>query len=63
MRPDSVFQVCKQAGRKFILSEEHKTTVIDFIDANTFAVVVKVTEHLLNRFNSLKFHAALFVIS
>jgi transposase len=54
MRPDSIFEVCKQVGRKCILSEEHKTAVIDFIDANPSAAVVEVTEHLLNRFNDLK---------
>ncbi|KAG0747888.1 hypothetical protein G6F62_002141 [Rhizopus arrhizus] len=54
MRPDSIFEVCKQVGRKCILSEEHKTAVIDFIDANPSADVVEVTEHLLNRFNDLK---------
>lgn len=54
MRPDIIFEVCKQVGRKCILSEEHKTAVIDFIDANPSAAVVEVTEHLLNRFNDLK---------
>lgn len=54
MRPDSIFEVCKQVGRKCILSEEHKTAVIDFIDANPSAAVVEVTEHLLNRYNDLK---------
>ncbi|KAK4513180.1 uncharacterized protein ATC70_012975 [Mucor velutinosus] len=49
-----IFEFCKQVGRKCILSEEHKAAVIDFIDANPFAAVVEVTEHLLNRFNDLK---------
>ena len=33
---------------------EHKTTVINFIDANPSATVVEVTEHLLKRFHDLK---------
>ncbi|KAI9013756.1 hypothetical protein CLU79DRAFT_768611, partial [Phycomyces nitens] len=47
MCPDSIFEVCKQVG-------QHKTAVIDFIDANPSAAVVEVAEHLLNRFNDLK---------
>ncbi|KAG1611262.1 hypothetical protein G6F46_009390 [Rhizopus delemar] len=45
---------CNRVGRKCILTEEHKKTVIDFIDANPAASVVEVTEHLLKRFNDLK---------
>ncbi|KAL1931841.1 hypothetical protein VTP01DRAFT_8897 [Rhizomucor pusillus] len=52
--PDSIFESCKQIGRKCILTEEHKTAVIHFIDANPSASVVEVTEHLLERFNDLK---------
>ncbi|KAL1927702.1 hypothetical protein VTP01DRAFT_3523 [Rhizomucor pusillus] len=54
MCPDSIFETCKQVGRKCILSEEHKTAVINFIDANCSAAVVEVIEHLLNRFNDLR---------
>ncbi|ORE19834.1 hypothetical protein BCV71DRAFT_262559 [Rhizopus microsporus] len=54
MCPDSIFETCKQIGRKCILTEEHKTTVINFIDANPSAAVVEVTEHLLKRFHDLK---------
>ncbi|CEG76421.1 hypothetical protein RMATCC62417_11318 [Rhizopus microsporus] len=54
MCPDSIFDVCKQTGRKCILSKEHKTAVINFIDGNPTASVVEVTEHLLNRFSDLK---------
>ncbi|CEG70127.1 hypothetical protein RMATCC62417_06076 [Rhizopus microsporus] len=45
---------CKKVGRKCILTEEHKTTVINLIDANLSATVVEVTEHLLKRFHDLK---------
>jgi transposase len=54
MCPDSIFEVCKQIGRKCILSKEHKTAVINFIDSNPSASVVEVTEHLLNPFDDLK---------
>ncbi|KAI8329482.1 hypothetical protein BC941DRAFT_518741 [Chlamydoabsidia padenii] len=54
MRPESIFEVCKSVGRKCILSDEHKTAVVEFIDANPSAAVVEVTEHLLKRFNDLK---------
>ncbi len=52
--PDSIFESCKKVGRKCILTEEHKTTIINFIDANPSATVVEVTEHVLKRFNDLK---------
>ena len=52
--PDSTFESCKKVGRKCILTEEHKTAVINFIDANPSATVVEVTEHLLKRFLNLK---------
>jgi transposase len=52
--PDSIFESCKKVGRKCILTEEHKTTVISFIDANLSATVVEVTEHLLKQFQDLK---------
>jgi transposase len=52
--PDSIFESCKKLGRKCILTEEHKTTVINFIDANPSATVVEVTEHLSTQFHDLK---------
>ncbi|CEG80910.1 hypothetical protein RMATCC62417_15173 [Rhizopus microsporus] len=52
--PDSIFESCKNVGRKYILAEEHKTTAINFIDANPSATVVEVTEHLLKQFHDLK---------
>ncbi|KAG1460282.1 hypothetical protein G6F56_005987 [Rhizopus delemar] len=52
--PDGIFDSCKRVGRKCILTEEHKTTVINFIDANPSATVAEVTEHLLKRFHDLK---------
>ncbi|KAG1449480.1 hypothetical protein G6F46_009912 [Rhizopus delemar] len=52
--PVSIFDSGKKVGRKCILTEEHKTTVISFIDANPSATVVEVTEHLLKRFLDLK---------
>ncbi|KAI8989505.1 hypothetical protein BDB01DRAFT_842174 [Pilobolus umbonatus] len=52
--PDSIFESCKKVGRKCILTEEHKATVITFIDANPSATVVEVTEHLLKQFHDLK---------
>jgi transposase len=52
--PDSIFESCKNVGRKCILTEEHKATVTNFIDANPSAAVVEVTEHLLKRFHDLK---------
>ncbi|KAI8390355.1 hypothetical protein BD560DRAFT_442893 [Blakeslea trispora] len=48
--PDSIFD----NYRKCILTEEHKTTVINFIDSNPSAIIVEVTEHLLERFHYLK---------
>ncbi|CEG67436.1 hypothetical protein RMATCC62417_03867 [Rhizopus microsporus] len=55
MCPDSIVEVCKQVGRKRILGEEHKAAAVNFIDANSSATVVEVTEHLLKRFHDLKF--------
>jgi transposase len=52
--PDSIFESCKKAGRKRNLTEEHKMTVINFIDTNPSATVVEVIEHLLKRFHDLK---------
>ncbi|CEG65850.1 hypothetical protein RMATCC62417_02547 [Rhizopus microsporus] len=52
--PDSIFESCKIVDRRCILTEEHKATVISFIDANPSATVVEVTEHLLKRFHDLK---------
>ena len=52
--PDSIFESCKKTGRKCILTEEHKTTVINFIDTNPSATVVEVTEHLLKQFTDIK---------
>ncbi|CEI92055.1 hypothetical protein RMCBS344292_06329 [Rhizopus microsporus] len=51
---DSIFNNCKQVGRKCILTEEHKTAVVESIDANPSATVVEVTKHLLKRFSDLK---------
>jgi transposase len=59
--PDSIFESCRKVGRKRILTEEHKTTDINFIDANPSATVVEVTEHLLKQFHDLKYHAALLI--
>ena len=52
--PDSIFESCKKVGHKCILTEKHKMTVINFIDANPSATVVEVTEHLLKQFHDLK---------
>jgi hypothetical protein len=54
MYPDSIFEGYEKVGCKCILTKEHKTTVINFIDINPSATVVEVTEHLLKRFNVLK---------
>jgi transposase len=55
MRVLTVFlRAVKKTGRKCILTEEHKSTVVNFIDANPSATVVKVTEHLLKRSHGLK---------
>lgn len=51
---DSIFQACKQVGRKCILGKEHKAAVINFIDANPFASVVKASKHLLKRLGAFK---------
>ncbi|EIE86760.1 hypothetical protein RO3G_11471 [Rhizopus delemar RA 99-880] len=50
----NIFEDCKKVGRKCILTEKHKMTVINFIDTNPSATVVKVTEHLSKQFNDLK---------
>lgn len=55
MYPDSIFENCKQVSRRCILTKEHKAAVLEFIDANLSAAVVKVTKHLLKRFSDLKF--------
>lgn len=52
--PESIFESCKKVGRKCSLIEEHKTTVINFIDVNPSATVIEMTEHLLKRFNDLQ---------
>ncbi|CEG75084.1 hypothetical protein RMATCC62417_10190 [Rhizopus microsporus] len=54
MCSDSIFEDTKKVGRKCVLAEEHKTTIINFIDASPSAAVVEVTEHLLKRFHDLK---------
>ena len=59
---DGIFESCKKVDRKCILIEEHKTTIINFIDVNHSATVVKVREHLLKRFMISRFHIALFTI-
>ena len=33
MCPDNIFDSCKRVGRKYILTEEHKSAVVNFIDA------------------------------
>jgi transposase len=52
--PDSIFEDCEKIGRKCILTEEHKATVVNFIDTNPSATVVEVAEHLLKQFTDLK---------
>ncbi|CEG83371.1 hypothetical protein RMATCC62417_17300 [Rhizopus microsporus] len=54
MCPDTIFDNAKKIGRKCILTENHKMTVINFIDANPSASVVEVAEHLLKQFHDLK---------
>ncbi|KAI8047840.1 uncharacterized protein B0P05DRAFT_642167 [Gilbertella persicaria] len=49
-----IFESCKKVGRKCILTEEHETTAINFIDANPSATIVEVTEHLSTQFHDLK---------
>ncbi|RCH96896.1 hypothetical protein CU097_006634 [Rhizopus azygosporus] len=52
--PDIIFEVCRQVGRKCILTEEHKATVVNFIDTNPSTTVVEVTENLLKQLTDLK---------
>jgi hypothetical protein len=47
---NGIFESYKKVGRKCVLTEEHKTTAINFIDAT----VVEVTEHLSTQFHDLK---------
>jgi hypothetical protein len=55
MCPENIFESYKKVGRKCILTEKHKTAVINLVDANpSAAVVVEVAEHLLKRFNNQK---------
>ncbi|KAI8646609.1 hypothetical protein BD408DRAFT_336671, partial [Parasitella parasitica] len=50
----SIFESCEKVGRKCVLTEEHKSTAINFIDANPSATtVVEVADHLLKRFHDL----------
>ncbi|KAK4516961.1 emp24p/erv25p- protein [Mucor velutinosus] len=44
----------EMVGHECILTEEHKTTVINFIDANPSATVAEMTEHLSTQFHDLK---------
>ncbi|KAG1126328.1 hypothetical protein G6F37_013860 [Rhizopus arrhizus] len=44
------YTIQDKVDRKCILSKDHKTAIINFIDANPSAAVVEVTEHLLKRF-------------
>ncbi|OAD67154.1 Homeodomain-like DNA binding domain-containing transcription factor [Phycomyces blakesleeanus NRRL 1555(-)] len=50
----SAASAAKQLGRRCILIEDHKMTVINFIEANPFASVVEVAKNLLNQFHDLK---------
>lgn len=45
-----VFLSCKKVGRKCILAEEHKRTIINSVDPT----VVEVTEHLSTQLHNLK---------
>ncbi|KAG0738552.1 hypothetical protein G6F57_002832 [Rhizopus arrhizus] len=54
MCPDNIFDSYSRVGRKCILTEEHKRTIVNFIDDNPSATVVEVAEHLLKRFDDLK---------
>ena len=53
--PDSIFDSKKQ-GRRRILNEEHKMTVIKYVDSNPSAAIADITEHLMYEFrlNDLK---------
>ncbi|CEP17182.1 hypothetical protein [Parasitella parasitica] len=57
MCPDSIFDSCNRVGRKCILNEEHKRSVVNFIDANPSAAIVEVTRSSMIS----KCHAALFI--
>ncbi|OAD70881.1 Homeodomain-like DNA binding domain-containing transcription factor [Phycomyces blakesleeanus NRRL 1555(-)] len=50
----TAYRQVKQYNRKCILTENHKMTAINFIDANPSASVVEVTENLLKQFYDLK---------
>ncbi|KAG1161086.1 hypothetical protein G6F37_003393 [Rhizopus arrhizus] len=52
--PDNIFDSCNRVGRKCILTDEHKRSIVNFIDTNPSAAVDEVTEYLLKRFNDLK---------
>ena len=54
MCPDNIFSSCKRVDHKCVLTDEHKKTVSNFIDANPSTAVAEVKEHLLKRFHDLK---------
>ncbi|KAG1473224.1 hypothetical protein G6F56_001073 [Rhizopus delemar] len=50
----NALSAAKKLGRRCILTEDHKMTVINFIDTNPSASVVEVVEHSLSQFHDLK---------
>ena len=53
--PDSIFDSKKQ-GRKHIINNGHKMTVIKYVNSNTVAAIADITERLMKEFrlNDLK---------
>ncbi|KAG0749704.1 hypothetical protein G6F57_004280 [Rhizopus arrhizus] len=52
--PDNFFESDKKKGRRCVLTEEHRNSVVDSVDANPSIVVVEVTEHLMQQTNDSK---------
>ena len=50
--PDSIFDSKKKLGRKPILNEEHKKTIIDYVDNNPLAVIEEITDYLIDKYKS-----------
>lgn len=51
--PESIFEKKKKSGRRRILGEEHKQSILNYIDENPSAVVTEVAESLTQKFADL----------
>ncbi|KAG1152151.1 hypothetical protein G6F37_001502 [Rhizopus arrhizus] len=52
--PDNFFESDKKKGRRCVLTEEHRNSVADSVDANPSTAVAEVIEHLMQQTNGSK---------